>query len=195
MPDDHSRSDDPSEVKSAVPTNSMPELPSIPLVVANVATQLVVADPATLTRGLRYLRDYIPGFTQLSPEEQRALTRVASLDPEFMEAGLRTAKAWDEMKTLFGHSGEELGDDADEIRRWDEAESELRATLRGVAAANRKRRHALGRTILLMYSFLGITIDDESRRHLRPHYEEMKRAYLRSRKRKRKPAKEEKPEP
>lgn len=125
----------------------------------------------------------------MSAEEERALIRVASLDPDFIEAGIRTGSAWDETKTIIGRSGEELRQDADEIRQWDQAESEVRALLKGISAANRKRRHRLGRAILDLDMILGETVNTERRRHLRPHYEEMKRAYQ-NRKRKRRKAEE-----
>lgn len=175
MPDD-----DPQDV---------PELSPDALVVANDATQLAVANPVTLIQAFRYLQQRIPGFTQLSAEEERSLIRVASLDPDFIEAGIRAACAWSEAKGTLGRSGEELRHEADEIRHWDEWESEIRALLKGTSAANRKRRYRLGRAILNLYTILGQTVDLEGRRHLRPHYEEMKRAYQ-NRKRKRRKAEE-----
>ena len=62
---------------------------------------------------------------------------------------------------------------------------------RGIAAANRKRRYRLGRAILSLYSILRETIDTDRDRHLRPHYEAMKRAYM---KRKQKRGKAEEPD-
>jgi hypothetical protein len=35
--------------------------------------------------------------------------------------------------------------EVDEIRRWDEVESEVRALLKRISEVNRKRRHRLGR--------------------------------------------------
>ena len=63
------------------------------------------------------------GFTQLSTEEERKLTRVAFLDPEFLDAGVRAGRAWDEAKTVTGLSGEEMRDLSEENRRWDELEA------------------------------------------------------------------------
>ena len=175
------------ETKSAVPTNDVPELSPDALVIADGVPPAVLANPVTLVQALRYLQQRIPGFTQLSVEEERALIRVASLDPEFLEAGLRAACAWDDTKGFVGRSGEELRQEEDEIRRWDETESTFRATLKGISAGNRKRRHHLGKAILDLYFMLGTLIDMESHRHLRPYYEDMKRAYL-NRKRKRRKA-------
>lgn len=159
------------------------------LVIADDATPPALASPMTLIQGFRYLQQRIPGFIQLSAEEERALIRVASLDPEFIEAGLRAASAWSETKRMVGRSGEELRQEADEIRHWDEVESEVRALLKGISAANRKRRHRLGRAILTLYMFLGNIDFVDALRPLRPYYEEMKRAYQ-NRKRKRQKRKE-----
>jgi len=189
MLDDDPQTGDPSEKKPAVPTNDLPELSPDPIVALVDATPPALANPVKLIEGFRYLQQRIPGFTQLSAEEERSLIRVSSLDPDFVEAGLRAGSAWSETKGIIGRSGEELRHEADEIRDWDEAESEVRALLKGISAANRKRRYHLGKDILNLYMILGETIHLESRRHLRPHYEEMKRAYQ-NRKRKRRKAEE-----
>jgi hypothetical protein len=167
--------------------DDVPELSRDPLVVADDGTPAAFANPVALIQGFRYLQQRIPGFAQLSAEEERALIRVSSLDPDFIEAGIRAGSAWGDTKGIIGRSGEELRQEADEIRQWDEAEAEVRAFLKGISAANRKRRHRLGRDILNLYMILGETIEMESRRYLLPHYEEMKRAYL-NRKRKRRKA-------
>ena len=140
-------------------------------------------------RGVRYLEQRIPGFTQLSVEEQRKLTRVAFLDPEFLEKGIRLGRAWEDTKEITGLSGDEMRDLDEENRHWDELESTVRAFLKGISARNRKERHRLGEAILTMYMVLGRTIDNERYRHLRPLYEDMKRAYMKSRKHRGKRAK------
>ena len=99
------------------------------------AAQLVLADPGTLVEVFRFLAERIPGFTQLSTEE-RKLTRVAFLDPEFLDAGVRAGRAWDEAKTVTGLSGEEMRDLSEENRRWDELESVVSAFLKGISARN-----------------------------------------------------------
>lgn len=154
------------------------DLDTIP---ASEPAQLVLADPDLLVEALRYLQQRIPGFTQLSIEEERKLTRVAFLDPEFLEAGVRTGRAWKEAKSVTGLSGEEMRELSEENRRWDELESAVRAFLKGISARNRQERHRLGDAILTMYGILGRTINRPHRRHLRPLYEEMKSAYMRSR--------------
>jgi hypothetical protein len=183
MSDDDPRPDD-LQTKPAVPTSDL-------LVIGGEATQLVLSNPDMLIEAFRYLEQRIPGFTQLSLEEERKLTRVAFLDPEFVEAGVRLGRAWDDAKDITGLSGDEMRGLSEENRRWDELESTVRAFLKGISARNRKERHRLGDAILMMYMVLGRTLDNERYRHLRPLYEEMKRAYMKSRKHRSKRAKTE----
>ena len=71
--------------------------------------------------------------------------------------------------------------EADEIREWDEVERELTVLLKGIAAANLKRKHHLGTNVLKLYNILRITVDVQNS-HLRPYFDAMKQAYLRRRK-------------
>jgi len=129
---------------------------------------------------LRYLQGRIPDFEQLSLGERRSMTRVANLDPEFIEAGLQAADVYQSAKTILGRSGPELREEDDEIRRWDQVELELKALQSGIHSANLKRKRHLGEAILLLYSVLGSELRVSGGRYLRPYYENMKRAYLRS---------------
>ena len=156
-----------------------------------------LAEPEMLVKGLRYLQERIPDFTQLSVREKRSHARAANLDPEFVEMGLHAAAAWRDTKKIVKRSGEELQEEQEEIRRWDEVVRELRALTDGIEAANVKRKHRLGKAILLIYSMLGIYVDGGGSQdaYLRPYYENMKRAYLktqqfRRRKKKDEPAEE-----
>jgi hypothetical protein len=153
---------------------------SDPLAVLRTAPPLLV-EPATLVEGLRFLQSRIPDYTQLSADEVRAMMRAAYLDPEFIEVGIQSAGAWDNAKAALGMTGEEMRAEADEIRKWDEVERELTVLLKGIAAANLKRKHHLGTTVLKLYNVLRVTVDFQNR-HLRPYFDAMKQAYLRRRK-------------
>lgn len=141
-----------------------------------------LADPDMLVEGLRYLRQHIPGFTQLTVQEKRTHSRAAHLDPEFLEHGLHTAVAWQDTKGLVGRSGEELREEHEETRRWDQAIVELRAFTDGIEASNTMRKHRVGRAILLIYRALGLRLHGPMAwdTHMRPYYENMKRAYLKT---------------
>jgi hypothetical protein len=124
-------------------------------------------------------------------QEKRSYTRAASLDPEFLESGLHAAEVWPDTELVVKRSGEELRREDEEIRDWDKAIFEWRAILDGMEAANLKRKHRLGTAILQIYAMLGINFRHGTPKHpfMRPYYENMRRAYLRtlgSRKRKKK---------
>jgi len=70
---------------------------------------------------------------------------------------------------------------------------ELRAITEGIEAANLKRKHRLGSTILHLYSILGTFLrhPDPEVDHLRPYYEDMKRAYMRTQNFRKRPKKTE----
>lgn len=141
-----------------------------------------LVDAKMLVEGFRYLQDRIPEYTQLSADEVRAMIRVAHLDPEFLEIGIQAASRWEDTRHLVGRGGDQLRGELDTIREWDEVERQLTAVLKGISAANLKRKHRLGSAILKIYSILGLTIDMAHNRHLRPFFDDLKRAYLRRRK-------------
>ena len=120
------------------------------------------------------------------------MTRVAHLDPEFIEMGSQTAGAWDQAGILVGRSGDQLRDEADAIREWDEVEWELTVLLKDLrrqseAEASPRRGHPEA----LPHPWLhGQTQRPSSSAVL----DDMKRAYLRRRKKAGKAAAEVEPE-
>jgi hypothetical protein len=94
---------------------------------------------------------------------------------------------------IVKRGGEELRQEDEEIRRWDEVLRELRAITAGIEAANLKRKHRLGRAILLIYRILGASLHRSGPEdaYMRPYYENMKRAYLRTQKFSKRAKKEE----
>jgi hypothetical protein len=152
-----------------------------------------LAEPEMLVQGLRDLQQRIPEFTQLSVQEKRSYARAANLDPEFLENGLHAAAVWRNTRLIVKRSGEELRQEDEEVRRWDEVVRELRAITAGIEAANLKRKHRLGRAILLIYRILGASLrrSGPEDAYMRPYYENMKRAYLRTQKFSKRTKKEE----
>lgn len=154
-------------------------------------------DTETLVEGFRYLQQRIPRFTQLSVKEQRSMTRAAYLDPEFVAAGVHVAMIWDHAEALIRRPRAALQQDAENIPRGNVLAREVAALFSGIRAINLKRKHRLGRDILLIYKFLGSLLQDRMPEHayLRPYYEEMQRLYHKNLTRKpRKRPKEEKSE-
>ena len=96
---------------------------------------------------------------------------------------------------MVERSAVELRQDQDEIRRWDEVVVELRALTAGIEAANLKRKHRLGTAILKIYGIVEayLRTDHPNDVYMRPYYENMKRAYLKTRAFRRRKKKEEGP--
>jgi hypothetical protein len=175
--------DDSEEIKVAtVDTTSTPALSPEALAAFENLVPLLV-EPETLIQGLRYLQQRIPEYVHLTLAQKRSMTRAAHLDPELVDLGIHTAGAWDESKQMFGWTGDDLAQWHDQGRRWAGVEREIHALLEGIAGGNLRRRYTLGTAILNMYDTLRRSVDHiESRAHLRPHLEAMKRAFARVRK-------------
>lgn len=181
MSSDDQQSSDPPAVTAAPAEVEVTSGPAID-VLAPADTTPTLVEPEMLVRGLRLLQERIPEFTQLSVKEKRSRARAANLDPEFIESGLHAAAAWHWTKHFVKRSGEELRQEDEVSRRWDEAIAAWRAILDGLEAANLQRKHRLGRAILLIYRILGIYMrgNRPEEAYMRPYYENMKRAYLRT---------------
>jgi hypothetical protein len=153
-----------------------------PLVLQAEPRLPMVPTPDTLIRVFRVLRERIPGFTQLSVEEERSMIRASHLDPEFIADGMLAADAWGQAQFIAKMSVEEMRELDAAIRHWDDLEKELLVTARGIAGANRTRRYRLGKAILQLYFTLGIAVKDPRNSDLLPYYERMKRSYMKNRK-------------
>lgn len=178
MSDEDEVPDAQGEVSSPTPSREAAE---DALATRENATLLLV-EAKTLVAGLRYLQQRIPGYGQLSARETQSMMRTAYLDPEFIDVGIHAAGAWEGTRDLVGRGAEELRREADEARQWDEVERELLVLAKGVAAANLKRKHRLGKALLDVYALLGSNLKRGFYSELRPYFDDMKRAYLRRRK-------------
>jgi hypothetical protein len=161
-----------------------------PLTVIAPAVPLLV-NAEMLVVGLRGLQQRIPEYTQLTVAEERAMVRAASLDEEFRRAGIQAISVWPLAKVAIGWTAEELRREEEEGHRWDEVERELRVILKGVSAANLKRRYRVGTAILRAYKMLRAIAESQLMNYveLLPYFEEMKRAYANALgRRKRKPS-------
>jgi len=189
--DDDDSSAPPVVTSEPVESVAVPDAPDLLVPVRTTPPSFV--EPETLVKGLHYLQERIPEFTQLTVREKRSHARAANLDPEFVENGLHAARVWSQTKTLVKRTGEELADEQEEIRRWDEVIRDLRAFTDGIEAANVKRKHRLGTAILQIYRMLGIYLHrpQPEDAYMRPYYDNMKRAYLRTQQFRRRKKKDE----
>jgi hypothetical protein len=131
--------------------------------------------PEAMVEQLRLLRQQIPEYSQLTNASASALRRAASLDPHFVQASINTIGASSVMAGSVGRAPEALRQDADEASRWTAVEDELKAMLKGVAAANLTRRHRIGLIALQTYSISRQLVRQPEHADLLPHVEEMKR--------------------
>ena len=164
------------------PETSVPAAVTTDVLAAVPSSTPILAQPQFLVDGFRYLQQRIPEFTHLTLKEKRSHTRAANLDPEFIESGLQAAAVWPHTKAIVDRSAEELRGEQEEIRRWDEVIVELRAITDGIESANLKRKHRLGRAILQIYQMMGAQLHNAGPEDIkmRPYYENMKRASLRT---------------
>lgn len=132
-------------------------------------------EPAELVQELRRLRDRIPKFEQLTIRQTRSMTRVAHLNAEFVEAGLNTGGAVEIVQTIIGAPVEDFWQQRADAERWSAVEAELMSMLRGVSAANLKRRHAVGTAVLQIYAVVRDLVRKKEFHHLLPYLAEMKR--------------------
>jgi len=168
--------------ETVAPGEMVPAQAPADLLVPVQTTPPSLARPEMLVKGLRYLQERIPEFTHLTVREKRSHARAANLDPEFIESGLHAASAWRETAMTVNRTGDELRQEHEEIREWEQVVREMRALTDGIEAANVKRKHRLGTAILQIYWMLGryMRHGNPTEAYMRPYYEDMKRAYMRT---------------
>lgn len=132
--------------------------------------------PEQVIEQLRALRERIPDFVLLPNDRQlKQIRRVANLDIEFAHEAIHSVGASDIVQTVIGNTPDELYEAADEDGRWSAVESELRAMLSGVAAANLVRRQRINLAVQQAYTVSSQLVKLEEHAHLLPHVERMRR--------------------
>lgn len=132
--------------------------------------------PEDLIAELRRLQARIPLFGALTSRQQSAIVRVAHLDPEFVDAGVHSLAANPDAGPLIDPRHDEALGLPEELDRWTLAEQELAALTAGVAGANLRRRHRLGRLVLTTYGIFRQLIKKPEWNHLIPWVERMRNA-------------------
>lgn len=137
-------------------------------------------EAATLREGLHQLEGRVPGFTHLTVKERRSRVRRATVDREFVDACIASAREMPHVKTALGLSGDEMQRLQDEIGEWKATIAQGRLFLQGLEDANLEREYLLGSTSLEVYAMAKNDLRSPRSRHLVPHVETMARAYARS---------------
>ena len=134
---------------------------------------------------LRALRDQIPEFVQLpNDRHMKTIRRRASVNVEFAREAINAVGASETVQHIVGNTPDELHQAEDEVARWTAVETELRAMLRGVGAANIVRRQRLGLAALQVYNVSRELVRQEDHANLLPHVETMRRIPKYNRRRK-----------
>lgn len=95
------------------------------------------------------------------------------MEAAFAREGIGVVGASPLVQEAIGNTPEDLHQAEDEIARWAVAESELRSTLSGVAAANLVRRHRIGLAVVQAYNVSRQLVRLEEHAHLVPHVQRM----------------------
>lgn len=150
-----------------------------------IAVNVVVPiTPEDLVAQLRAYRLQIPEYTQLTQVSSRALQAAAAVNIHFLHASINAVGTSSSVQSALGTSQETMWQESDDSARWKAVEDELRALLKGVAAANLTRRHRLGLTALQVYSICRQLVRKPEHADLLPYVAEMRRQNRFGRKRK-----------
>jgi len=144
--------------------------------------------PDQIVEQLRILRQHVPAYQQLSSAEVKSLVPEAKVSPIFVQTSINAVGASPSLQSSLGRTPEELRQETDEAARWTSVEDELRAMLKGVAAANLTRRHRIGRTALHAFGIGRQLARRPEHADLLPHIAELSRLNRASRRARKTPA-------
>lgn len=131
--------------------------------------------PEDLVDELRRLRARIPLFGAVKREEHRKMVRVAHLDPEFVDAGMGALNSNPDAAATVMQPQESTFTLQNDLLRWTLAQGELEAMTAGVAGANLRRRHRIGKLVLITYATFRNLVRLQAWKHLLPWVELMQR--------------------
>ena len=150
--------------------------------------------PEEFVLQLRALRARLP-LPEPAPAPAALRSRLAHVDPNFVQASINAAGASDVIQTALGRTDEDLRLETETSARWTAVADEGRALLNEILAANTIRRQRIGLAALQTYQICRQLARDETHStRLAAHITEMKRLNKFGRAR-RKPAPEPAPLP
>lgn len=140
-----------------------------------VEAQEPAVTPESIVLQLRAVRQQIPEYGQLPASKLRELGSVSHVHPDFTQAAIGAMGASATVLSAVGTNPEDVQREVDTAGRWAVVEDELRAMLKGVAAANVSRRSRIGKTALLTYAVSQKLVRSAEHADLLPHVEAMNR--------------------
>ncbi len=129
--------------------------------------------PEEMLDVLQQLASRVPHYTQLTHEQSLAIRRAATLDPEWINKALVAIDASPTVEHAIGNSYEEVLGEVTAANRWTQVEIRMEAILRGVKAANLRRRHAIGLKALQIYGIAKQLVRQPEHMNLIPLVEEL----------------------
>jgi len=150
--------------------------------------------PEEVARQLRAMREQIPDFALMSPEEARPLAAAARVDPDVIHESINAIAVSPQLQNALSRDAEALRGEHELINRWSEVVVEVDAFRRGLLCAIRLRRHRLGGTALKARQVIRQLVRYRENAYLLPHLDAMNRAVRAAKRRAAKVEPEPKPQ-
>ncbi|MCU1350066.1 MAG: hypothetical protein JWO56_3096 [Acidobacteria bacterium] len=144
--------------------------------------------PEQIVEQLRLLQHHVPDYQQLATTDLRSLVPEANVSQAFVQTSINAVGSSPSLQSSLGRTQEELRQETDDAARWTGVEDELRAMLKGVAAANLTRRHRIGQTALHTFGIGRQLARRPEHADLLPHIAELSRLNRASRNRRKRTA-------
>ncbi len=131
--------------------------------------------PEDVVAQLRGLRQQIGEVAPLTKRQRDTLRAHATIPNSVVQASINAIGASDNVRQALGQPADDVRQLAEEANRWTAVEDELRAMLKGVAAANFIRRQRVGLVSVQAYGISQQLAKDPNNGGLLSHVQEIKR--------------------
>lgn len=145
-------------LSNGIPTPSEPENP---------------ITSADAVQQLRRLRGGVPRFVQLQKAQAKSMTRVAALDPLFLDAAFAAISESTVLRDAVQATVEQLRSQRQDTEQWQSVIEEVDALRQGVSSTVKMQRHQLATVALHAYAVARNLIRNGQHPDLVPHVEAM----------------------
>jgi hypothetical protein len=145
-------------LSNGIPTPNEPETP---------------IKPSDAVQQLRSVRDGVPRFVQLRKAQAKSMTRVASLDPLFLDAAFAAISESAVLRDAVEATDEQLRAQRQDTAEWQSVVEEVDALRQGVNSTVKMQRHQLATIALQAYAVARNLIRNGQHPDLVPHVEAM----------------------
>jgi hypothetical protein len=156
-------------------TQTIPNPGSSTQAAATATAEVQPISPQELMDTIRTLKVRIPDYGQLPQSSRKAVQTIVHIHPQFKAAAIGGVAASPAIATAVGHTAGELNAMDADAEAWDNTIDEVKGLLKGLIAANLRRRHRVGLAALQSYSITRQLVRHEAHSELLANYDEMKR--------------------